>query len=172
VTTRSVIIYIEEKQRAFDQFFRVLKPGGRLAMFEPINSFGVELSGTSFRGYDVTPIGEIAGKVRTEIKRGQAGVEKTMLDFNERDLITFAERAGFVQVRIFLEAFTGMVNEMSWEHFYRTAPNPLALTLEEAVSRALSESEAAAFVEYMRPLVENGRKMVRRAHAYLQAVKE
>ena len=39
VTTRSVVIYVTEKQRAFDEFHRVLRPGGRLSMFEPINSF-------------------------------------------------------------------------------------------------------------------------------------
>ena len=36
VTTRSVIIYVQEKQRAFQEFFRVLKKGGHVSMFEPI----------------------------------------------------------------------------------------------------------------------------------------
>jgi ubiquinone/menaquinone biosynthesis C-methylase UbiE len=39
VTTRSVVIYVAEKQRAFDEFHRVLRPGGRLSIFEPINRF-------------------------------------------------------------------------------------------------------------------------------------
>jgi ubiquinone/menaquinone biosynthesis C-methylase UbiE len=42
VTTRSVLIYVEEKDRAFQEFFRVLRPGGRLSIFEPINRFGLE----------------------------------------------------------------------------------------------------------------------------------
>jgi len=39
VTTRSVLIYVEDKRRAFEEFYRVLKPGGRLSVFEPISSF-------------------------------------------------------------------------------------------------------------------------------------
>jgi arsenite methyltransferase len=37
VTTRSVLIYVKEKARAFQEFHRVLRPGGRLSLFEPIN---------------------------------------------------------------------------------------------------------------------------------------
>ena len=31
VTTRSVLIYVSERARAFTEFFRVLRPGGRLS---------------------------------------------------------------------------------------------------------------------------------------------
>src|SRR5438552_1275327 len=37
VTTRSVLIYVADKAAAFHECFRVLKPGGRLSLFEPIN---------------------------------------------------------------------------------------------------------------------------------------
>ncbi len=46
ITTRSVLIYVKEKQQAFNEFYRLLKPRGRLSIFEPINSFGCsQLSG-------------------------------------------------------------------------------------------------------------------------------
>jgi ubiquinone/menaquinone biosynthesis C-methylase UbiE len=39
VTTRSVLIYVDEKERAFKEFFRVLRPGGRVSIFQPINNY-------------------------------------------------------------------------------------------------------------------------------------
>ncbi len=37
VTTRSVLIYVADKAAAFREFHRVLRPGGRVSLFEPIN---------------------------------------------------------------------------------------------------------------------------------------
>jgi arsenite methyltransferase len=37
VTTRSVLIYVKDKKHAFAEFHRVLRPGGRISLFEPIN---------------------------------------------------------------------------------------------------------------------------------------
>jgi arsenite methyltransferase len=34
VTTRSVLIYVEDKERALHEFHRVLRPGGRISLFE------------------------------------------------------------------------------------------------------------------------------------------
>ena len=41
VTTRSVLIYVADKQLAFGEFARVLRPGGRISLFEPINRFAI-----------------------------------------------------------------------------------------------------------------------------------
>src|SRR6478609_5363477 len=39
VVMRSVLIYVADKRTAFTHLHRVLSPGGRLSLFEPINSF-------------------------------------------------------------------------------------------------------------------------------------
>jgi ubiquinone/menaquinone biosynthesis C-methylase UbiE len=39
VTTRSVLIYVKDRARAFAEFARVLRPGGRTSLYEPINRF-------------------------------------------------------------------------------------------------------------------------------------
>ena len=51
VTTRSVLIYVKDKERAFAEFHRVLRPGGRISLFEPINRFG--MGAARDWGYDV-----------------------------------------------------------------------------------------------------------------------
>ncbi len=39
VTIRSVLTYVTANSRRFENFDRVLKPGGRLSIFEPIDRF-------------------------------------------------------------------------------------------------------------------------------------
>src|SRR5919108_1328950 len=104
VTTRSVVIYVEEKQRAFDTFRRVLRPGGRLSMFEPINRFTFPEPDDRYMGFDVTPIAGLVRRVKDAYNRLAGNGDSTLTDFDERDLIVFAQRAGFRKVELTYEA--------------------------------------------------------------------
>lgn len=97
VTLRSVLIYVAAKQQAFREFYRVLKPGGRLFMDEPINRFGWPQPDHLLWGYDVTPIQEMARRVRAVYHCVQPPDTDPMFDFDERDLMRFAEEAGFTK---------------------------------------------------------------------------
>ena len=99
VTTRSVLIYVEDKERAFAEFFRVLRAGGRVSLFEPINTFGMTERRREFLGLDDAAVTDVAEKV--EAVYGQAqGDDDPMLDFDERDLMRQAEAAGFFPIRV------------------------------------------------------------------------
>ena len=175
VTTRSVLIFVRAKQQAFHEFYRVLRPGGRIALFEPINRFGYPEPPDRFWGYPVGPLGALAARVRAVFERHQPSDANPMLDFDERDLLAFAERAGFAEIRLDLEMEitpgNGLSTQRNWAVFLHAAPNPLAPTLAEAVTEALSPEEAAEFTAYLRPLVEAGQGTRRWAAAYLWAVK-
>jgi arsenite methyltransferase len=177
VTTRSVVIYVEEKEQAFDTFHRVLRPGGRLSMFEPINSFTFPEPEGEYMGFDVAPIAGLVRRVKDAYNRLATADDSTLIDFDERDLIRFAERAGFRKVELTYEASVERGagahwgNDVSWDTFLRVAPNPLAPSLAEIMDDALSPKEARRFVSHLRPLFEGKRGTSRSAVAYLRAVK-
>ena len=175
VTTRSVLIYIADKRRAFEEFHRVLKPGGRLSIFEPINSSTYPEPPHLFAGSDVTPVADLAERVKAVYASGQPPEESPMLDFDERGLFDLAEQAGFEEIHLSYEAKTVPGNleddAHDWETALRRAPNPLAPTLGEAIAEALTQDEAERFVSHLRPLVESGNRRSRDAVAYLWTVK-
>ncbi|MEK7785492.1 MAG: methyltransferase domain-containing protein [Chloroflexota bacterium] len=172
VTTRSVLIYVTPKQQSFDEFYRVIKPGGRLSIFEPINRFGWPSPPNRFAGYDVTPVMDIAAKVQAVYHRLQPPDSDPMLDFDERDMLMFAERAGFKSIEMELQAkiaFGGARH--SWEKFSQSVGNPKIPSIAEAMAEALTPEEAERFTAHLRPLVEAGPGVHRSALMYLWAVK-
>lgn len=171
VTTRSVLIYVERKREAFAEFHRVLKPGGRLSIFEPINRFGYPEPTGRYLGIDVTAIQPLADKVRDLYARLQPVETDPMLDFDERDLLALAERAGFGEVHLALRADVEPAAPTRWEVAWRQAGNPKIPSLEEAVAQTLTPEEAERFVAHLRPRVEAGSGVHRMAVAYLWAIK-
>ena len=172
VTTRSVLIYVADKASAFREFARVLRPGGRISLFEPINRFaGREYADEKWMGYDVTPIREIAGKLRAVYEAIQPRDTDPMLDFDERDLLDLAEGAGFFPLHLNLDAEITASEPRSWDGFLNTAGNPRIPTLGEAMQQALTADERQAVIEHLRPLVEGGRGTWRMASAHVWATK-
>jgi arsenite methyltransferase len=62
VTTRSVLIYVDDKAAAFRAFCRVLKPGGRVSIFEPVNNYFPD-SPDEFWGFDARPVRDLVDKI-------------------------------------------------------------------------------------------------------------
>ena len=172
VTIRSVLIYVATKQLAFSEFYRVLKPQGRLSIFEPINKFCSSEPMHIFWGYDVTPVAEIAQKIKAVYYRIQPPDSDPMLDFDERDLLTFAGKAGFKEIHLDLQVeIKPKSKDTNWESVFRTAWNPKIPTLEEAIQQVLTSSEAKEFIAHLCPLVEAQQGVNQSAVAYLWAIK-
>jgi arsenite methyltransferase len=170
VTTRSVLIYVTEKSRSFHEFFRVLKPGGRVSLYEPINRFGMDDRRQGFWGYPSNGLHELAERVEAVFTAIQPPSDP-MLDFDERDLVAFAEEAGFFPIGLELQVEVRATEPRPWPAFANSAGNPRIPTIAEAMDQALTPEERERFANHLRPLVEEGRGVWRMAHAFLTAVK-
>jgi arsenite methyltransferase len=171
VTTRSVLIYVDRKDRAFAEFFRVLRPDGRISIGEPINRFSYPEPRGRFLGYDVMPVAEIVDKLEAFFDREERPKISAMMDFDERDLIAIAQRTGFGNIHLDLQADIKAPRAEDWTRFVQVAGNPLSPTLEEAMIASLTSDERERFTAHLKPLVESGTGMERRAFAYLMARK-
>lgn len=170
VTTRSVLIYVGDKAHAFAEFFRVLRPGGRISLFEPINTFGMEQRRREFFSPDDPELGAIGAKLEAVYVEAQPESDP-MFDFDERDLIDHAESAGFFPIRLDLRLDVEPQEARPWEGFLHSSGNPKAPTFAEAMNQALSIDEAERFATYLRPQVEQGLGRWRMGSAYLWATK-
>jgi arsenite methyltransferase len=170
VTTRSVLIYVKDKAQAFAEFHRVLRRGGRISLFEPINRFGMEKRARTW-GYTLD---EDAARLMAKLSAYEAEFQPPddpMLDFDERDLVALVERAGFFPIQLDYVIEIRPFEPRSWESALHSSGNPKIPTLAEAMERALTTEERERLVAELRPAVERGRGVWRMGHAYLSAVK-
>jgi arsenite methyltransferase len=171
VTTRSVLIYVPDKTAALREFHRVLKPGGRISLFEPVNRL---MSGRPDRllGYDVRPVAALAAKIDAHYESLQPRGANPMVDFDDRDLVRHAEAAGFPEISLELQVRVKAAKQpCRWDAFLRRSANPLIPPFGEVLDRVLTAAEATEFSDYLRPLVESGTGQERTAYAYLTAVR-
>jgi arsenite methyltransferase len=173
VTTRSVLIYVKDKAQAMREFFRVLRPGGRASLFEPINVLMSVADPDLFYGYDVTPVRALAARVQALYESIQPPGADPMIDFDDRDLVRYARDAGFSEISLELRvSVKNRKDPVPWERFLRMSGNPLVPPFQEVLQQVLSAQEADEFARHLRPLVESGTGLQRTALAYLTAVKD
>jgi ubiquinone/menaquinone biosynthesis C-methylase UbiE len=166
VTTRSVLIYVDDKESAFREFHRVLRPGGRVSLFEPINRLN------RFEdAWDAPEVQELADRVKEGFRALQPRNSDPMLNFDDRDLVELAERTGFERVRLTLEIETSPPEPIPWDAFLDMPFNPRIPSPREMMERVLTPEERDRFEAQMRPRVEGGIGSRRTASAYLLAVK-
>ncbi|MEX0784587.1 MAG: methyltransferase domain-containing protein [Dehalococcoidia bacterium] len=170
VTTRSVLIYVKEKAGSFQEFFRVLRPGGRMSLFEPINRAGLDYRDV-FKARDPRPeIRDLAERM-TEYWATLQPPDDAMVDFDERDLLRMALEAGFEDVHLQLDVDVTLSPPTSWEGWISSAGNPKIPSLREAMEELFNNEERERYERVLRPVVEAGGQPLFSAIAWLQAIK-
>jgi ubiquinone/menaquinone biosynthesis C-methylase UbiE len=179
VTTRSVLVYLANKPKAVREFHRILKPGGRVSIAEPIYR-DESLHLTAFVNFlKDRPPDAATLDAGLFLRYKQAQFPSTLEDiaanpltnFSERDLIAIIERAGFLHPHLELHIDIQKSIPMSWDTFLDSAHHPTAPTVQEILASQFTEKERHRFEEGLRPVVESGQILNRDVIAYLTAVK-
>lgn len=90
----------------------------------------------------MTPVKDLADRVRSAVRSYQPD-DDPMGDFDERDLLRFAEDAGFREVHLDYRAEISPGDPpgwktRAWDIMVRAAPNPLVPSLEKVVDETLT----------------------------------
>jgi arsenite methyltransferase len=174
IATRSVLIYVADKAAAFAAMHRVLRPGGRVSLFEPINRLMFPEGCDRFYGYDISEVRSLAQRVKRAFERLEDPAAVSMMDFDDRDLMRFAEDAGFE--RVHLECHIDLQPAPLWQPvsvdaLLDSSPNPLAPSVREAIAQALTDDEQARFIAHLAHAITADHAVHRLAVAYLTASK-
>ena len=95
------------------------------------------------------------------------------MNFDENDIFRFMKEAGFGELSMTINAVSKkMPVGPNWHFLFKSAPNPNALTLEEAANKTLSEEENKRFVDFMKQKIENDPSIHLLAVCYFNAMKE
>ncbi|MGH8905337.1 MAG: class I SAM-dependent methyltransferase [Egibacteraceae bacterium] len=174
VLMRSVLIYVQDRAAAFRAFHRVLKPGGRLSIFEPMSSFFAQTPDGEYFGWDVGGVEDLATKVEQVFFSTQPPGEDPMTTLTFEELARSAEEAGFRKVAGRLVVSSSPPppgDEADVTYVLRSRPNPKLVSTEEAARLALSPTEAETFLRALRAAVAKGLGRLRSAHAFLSATR-
>jgi arsenite methyltransferase len=164
VVTRSVLIYVVDKARAAGEFHRVLRPGGRVSIFEPINS-----QYQWFAGLDLSDLEPARSRVLDHWQTG-ADPGGAMAGFDERDLVAHFAGAGFESVEMTYEVARrrAAVRRPDVAAYLTRRPNPNMTSYEEAARDVLGDAADEHLIALATAFAERASTSVQ-AVAYLRA---
>jgi arsenite methyltransferase len=166
VLTRSVLLYIEDKERVAAEFRRVLRAGGRISLFEPISRVTIE----SFRlGIDPGPVTALADRVEAASLAHRLPETESMLDFDERDLLRIFSAAGFpyLDLELHVKSRRERKDEQWFEAMLDGSTHHTVPTLRQIIASVLNDLEAEAYLAHYRLAVVTDGVTTRQAFAYL-----
>ncbi len=176
VTTRAVLAYVTDKPAALGEFFRVLKPGGRLSIAEPIlqdEAFYARALRRRLEDQSQPPDRFLTLLHRWKSAQfpdtEEACAESPIANYSERDLLNMVRGAGFAEIHLQLNIDVMPSPVTSWEVFLGSSPHPWAPTLQQILAERFSFAERQFFEHMVRPTVESGRNISTDRAMYLQA---
>ena len=178
VTSRAVLAYVADRKSALSEFRRVLKPGGRLSIGEPL------LQDEAFHARALRncvedrsrPADRFLGllhrwKSAQYPDTEEAAAKCPIVNYSERDLLKLVDEAGFTDIHLQLHIDVVPSVVKSWDVFLGTSPHPWAPPLKQIFAERFTPEDVEFFESIVRPTVESGINMTSTRVIYLQAQK-
>jgi arsenite methyltransferase len=177
VTTHAALAYVSDKRRALGEFLRVLKPGGRISLAEPIfqdDAFSTRAMKRLLESRSAAALHPLMPLLhRWKVAQFPDTEERirasSIAGHSERDLVRLAQGAGFVELHLELHIDVVPSPVPCWEAFLKSSPHPLAPPLSLILAEQFSAAERQLFEAIMRPVVEDPRTEATERIAYLAA---
>jgi arsenite methyltransferase len=179
VTTRAVLAYVSDKLAALAEFYRILKPGGRISIAEPI------LQDDAFLATALKMRLDIEGPRSRDrflplLHRWKAAQypdsqqqisNNPLVNYSERTLFEFVRQAGFVGIH--LELHIDLLPSIfpSWDVFLNSSPHPWAPAPRTILAEQFTATERELFEAVMRPTIEAPDAVTISRNVYLNATK-
>jgi arsenite methyltransferase len=178
VTTRAALAYVTDKKAAVNECFRILKPGGRLSIAEPILQDEAFYVRALRKRVDDKSLP--ADRFLTLLHRWKAAqfpdtaeacAKSPIANYSERDILNIARAVGFEQLHLQLHIDVVPSLITSWAVFAGSSPHPWAPSLKQILAEQFTPDDAGFLEQMVRPTVESGKNFTNDRVMYLQAQK-
>lgn len=175
VTTRSVLIYVKDKLRALREFYRVLKPGGRISLFETVTLPRLRRSDEEWPGVGMNLYpANVLAPIHDLIRRFVSGLDftatKSMSNTDHIGYLHLCEDAGFTNARVELDLVTQQ-QRADLHAVLKQSLNPHFPTPEEHIQRIFTAPEREQFLAYLEKVMQSNLGIRRLSSVFIYAVK-
>jgi ubiquinone/menaquinone biosynthesis C-methylase UbiE len=179
ITTRAALAYVADKSAALREFHRVLKPGGRISIADPVFQDDA-IAASALRMMVEAKADHSQDRFLPLLHRWKAAqypdtnekiANSAIANYSERNLFDFVRSAGFVQIHLELHIDMPPSIITSWEVFLAGSPHPWAPPLSAILDEQFTAEERRFFEQIMRPIVESPDAVTTTRVVYLSAAK-
>lgn len=154
VLCRSVLIYLADKALAIAQMHRVVGPGGRVSVFEPINEAGQRIRRQRIAQGFYSDLEPEFSQVQRNYEQHADEWWGTLVGWDEGDLYRWFVAAGFCELEMTYVRRRGVPGPLRRSRAaiaagLRARPNPNMPSYEEVANQVLGEDGPAYLARYV-----------------------
>jgi len=166
--TRSVLVHIVEKQPAFNELFRVLKPNGIYCAFEPIISQNTKY-------YELLLPNQVSDYF--DFKKAEAefmsNPNDPLVNFTAESLDKNLEEAGFSNVTVSVDTVSSkyIATKDAIINWFKTPPAPDQKTVKERFLLYFDEKKVDNYIDEVCLALDNKEIKINSKTAFIKAIK-